>query len=175
MDVESQPDQIPARSAPAEHEPASEAYASARSLIDERERLWRATHGLRMVAPHLSAHDGPTRRQRRVIMAVLLFFVLAFVFDRRHTGIAIIGFMTIVYTAVIALRLLLIVKSLDKGEEKSDLARLRRDILDAHVQGGSYRLIVARDPERDRETSDYSPAVDDWMVAHGLPRFTRPA
>ncbi|TQK50672.1 precorrin-6A synthase (deacetylating) [Streptomyces sp. SLBN-118] len=51
---------------------------------------------------------------------------------------------------------------LDKGEEKSDLIRLRRDILDAHVENRAYRLIEARDPERDRETSDYSPAVDDW-------------
>ncbi|MEV6399801.1 precorrin-6A synthase (deacetylating) [Streptomyces sp. NPDC051907] len=51
---------------------------------------------------------------------------------------------------------------LDKGEEKSDLTRLRRDILDAHVTGRSYRLVEARDPERDRETSDYSPAVEDW-------------
>ncbi|MFB7188166.1 precorrin-6A synthase (deacetylating) [Streptomyces sp. NPDC056178] len=50
---------------------------------------------------------------------------------------------------------------LDKGEEKSDLTGLRRDILDVHVKN-AYRLIEARDPERDRGTSDYSPAVDDW-------------
>ncbi|MBT2393328.1 precorrin-6A synthase (deacetylating) [Streptomyces sp. ISL-1] len=51
---------------------------------------------------------------------------------------------------------------LDKGEEKADLTQLRRDILDAHVEDPSYRLVVAGDPERDRKTSDYSPAVDDW-------------
>jgi precorrin-6A synthase len=51
---------------------------------------------------------------------------------------------------------------LDKGEEKSDLTQLRRDILDAHVEDPSYRMVVASDPERDRKTSDYSPAVDDW-------------
>lgn len=50
---------------------------------------------------------------------------------------------------------------LDKGEEKSDLVRLRRDILDAHVRG-TYRLVEARDPDRDREAADYPPAVDDW-------------
>ncbi|MEV7955345.1 precorrin-6A synthase (deacetylating) [Streptomyces sp. NPDC087532] len=50
---------------------------------------------------------------------------------------------------------------LDKGEEKSDLTGLRRDILDVHVKN-AYRLIEKRDPERDRRTSDYSPAVDDW-------------
>ncbi|MFI9630407.1 precorrin-6A synthase (deacetylating) [Streptomyces sp. NPDC052042] len=51
---------------------------------------------------------------------------------------------------------------LDKGEEKSDLVRLRRDILDAHAKDRSYRVVEARDPERDRVASDYSPAVDDW-------------
>ncbi|MFI9584293.1 precorrin-6A synthase (deacetylating) [Streptomyces sp. NPDC052236] len=51
---------------------------------------------------------------------------------------------------------------LDKGEEKADLTRLRRDILDAHVTDRSYRLVEARDPARDRKTSDYSPAVEDW-------------
>ncbi|MER5360653.1 precorrin-6A synthase (deacetylating) [Streptomyces sp. NPDC002785] len=51
---------------------------------------------------------------------------------------------------------------LDKGEEKSDLIGLRRDILDVHVKNTSYRLVEVRDPERDRRTSDYSPAVDDW-------------
>jgi precorrin-6A synthase len=51
---------------------------------------------------------------------------------------------------------------LDKGEEKSDLTQLRRDILDAHVEDPSYRLVVVSDPERNRKTSDYSPAVDDW-------------
>ncbi|WP_327351852.1 precorrin-6A synthase (deacetylating) [Streptomyces sp. NBC_01304] len=51
---------------------------------------------------------------------------------------------------------------LDKGEEKSDLTQLRRDILDAHIPGGAYRLVEARDPDRDRRTSNYAPAVDDW-------------
>src|SRR5262249_29706588 len=39
---------------------------------------------------------------------------------------------------------------LDKGEVKADLVQLRRDLLDAHVPAGSYRLAEARDPERDR-------------------------
>ncbi|MFE5852947.1 precorrin-6A synthase (deacetylating) [Streptomyces sp. NPDC056500] len=51
---------------------------------------------------------------------------------------------------------------LDKGEDKSDLIQLRRDILDAHVEDGSYRLVEGRDPDRDRVTSDYAPAVEDW-------------
>ncbi|WP_200308472.1 precorrin-6A synthase (deacetylating) [Streptomyces adelaidensis] len=56
---------------------------------------------------------------------------------------------------------------LDKGEVKSDLVQLRRDILDAHVEQGTYRLVEARDPERDRDAggSAYSPAVGDWRSA----------
>ncbi|MFP3986653.1 precorrin-6A synthase (deacetylating) [Streptomyces sp. E11-3] len=55
---------------------------------------------------------------------------------------------------------------LDKGEEKSDLVQLRRDILDAHLPEGSYRLVEARDPDRDRKAQGaaYSPAVGDWRT-----------
>ncbi|WP_129305514.1 precorrin-6A synthase (deacetylating) [Streptomyces sp. L2] len=56
---------------------------------------------------------------------------------------------------------------LDKGEVKSDLTRLRRDMLDAHLPEGSYRVVAARDPERDRAAggASYSPAVEDWRSA----------
>lgn len=56
---------------------------------------------------------------------------------------------------------------LDKGEAKSDLVRLRRDMLEAHVPEGTYRVAEARDPERDRSAggSAYSPAVGDWRSA----------
>ncbi|MFI1164375.1 precorrin-6A synthase (deacetylating) [Streptomyces sp. NPDC020801] len=56
---------------------------------------------------------------------------------------------------------------LDKGEVKSDLAGLRRDILHTHVPEGTYRLVEARDPERDRSAGGaaYSPAVGDWRSA----------
>ncbi|MEU9185766.1 precorrin-6A synthase (deacetylating) [Streptomyces sp. NPDC048484] len=56
---------------------------------------------------------------------------------------------------------------LDKGEAKSDLVQLRRDILGAHLPEGSYRTVQARDPERDRAAggSGYSPAVGDWRSA----------
>ncbi|MGW3287243.1 precorrin-6A synthase (deacetylating) [Streptomyces sp. NPDC001002] len=56
---------------------------------------------------------------------------------------------------------------LDKGEVKSDLTQLRRDMLDAHVPQGSYRVVEARDPERDRAAGGaaYSPAVGDWRSA----------
>lgn len=56
---------------------------------------------------------------------------------------------------------------LDKGEVKSDLTQLRRDMLDAHIPEGTYRVVEARDPERDRSAggSAYSPAVGDWRSA----------
>ncbi|MFF1485221.1 precorrin-6A synthase (deacetylating) [Streptomyces sp. NPDC058319] len=56
---------------------------------------------------------------------------------------------------------------LDKGEVKSDLVGLRRDILDAHLPEGGYRVVEARDPERDRGAGGrgYSPAVGQWRSA----------
>ncbi|WP_369393599.1 precorrin-6A synthase (deacetylating) [Streptomyces sp. CG1] len=56
---------------------------------------------------------------------------------------------------------------LDKGEVKSDLTQLRRDMLGAHLPEVSYRVVEARDPERDRKAGGpaYSPAVEDWRSA----------
>ncbi|MFF7333189.1 precorrin-6A synthase (deacetylating) [Streptomyces sp. NPDC008150] len=56
---------------------------------------------------------------------------------------------------------------LDKGETKSDLTQLRRDMLDAHVPPGTYRVAEVSDPERDRKAGGaaYSPAVGDWRTA----------
>jgi precorrin-6A synthase len=58
---------------------------------------------------------------------------------------------------------------LDKGEAKSDLTGLRRDMLRTHRPDGTgtYRVVQARDPERDRSAggADYSPAVGDWRSA----------
>ncbi|MFH8933308.1 precorrin-6A synthase (deacetylating) [Streptomyces griseosporeus] len=56
---------------------------------------------------------------------------------------------------------------LDKGEVKSDLTRLRRDMLETHIPEGGYRVVEARDPERDRRAGGaaYSPAVGDWRSA----------
>ncbi|MFF3766526.1 precorrin-6A synthase (deacetylating) [Streptomyces sp. NPDC001922] len=53
---------------------------------------------------------------------------------------------------------------LDKGREKSDLTRLRHEILQRHAVDRPYRLMEAQDPERDRAVSSaaYAPAVDDW-------------
>lgn len=51
---------------------------------------------------------------------------------------------------------------LDKGSEKLDLAELRQEILDRFVQRPGYRVVRARDPERDRNPDDYRKAVADW-------------
>ncbi|MFG1852600.1 precorrin-6A synthase (deacetylating) [Actinomadura geliboluensis] len=50
-----------------------------------------------------------------------------------------------------------------KGEAKHDLAGLRHDLIAAHGRA-PYRIVEARDPERDR-TADgpaYTAAVEDW-------------
>ncbi|UXY31242.1 precorrin-6A synthase (deacetylating) [Streptomyces sp. HUAS TT20] len=69
--------------------------------------------------------------------------------------------------AVKALRSTDVFFLVEKGEVKNDLTRLRRDMLDAHLPEGSYRLVEARDPERDRSAGGaaYSPAVGDWRSA----------
>lgn len=50
---------------------------------------------------------------------------------------------------------------LDKGEAKHDLVQLRHDLVDAHARP-PYRIVEAGDPERDRTTPAYAPAVEDW-------------
>ncbi|MEU9246446.1 precorrin-6A synthase (deacetylating) [Streptomyces sp. NPDC048385] len=69
--------------------------------------------------------------------------------------------------AVRALRSTDVFFLLDKGEVKNDLTRLRRDMLDTHIPDGGYRLVEARDPERDRSAGGgaYPPAVGDWRSA----------
>ncbi|MGW3635799.1 precorrin-6A synthase (deacetylating) [Streptomyces sp. NPDC005122] len=69
--------------------------------------------------------------------------------------------------AVKALRSTDVFFVLGKGEAKSDLVQLRREILDAHLPDGAYRLVEARDPDRDRaaDGAAYSPAVGDWRSA----------
>jgi precorrin-6A synthase len=54
---------------------------------------------------------------------------------------------------------------LDKGEEKSDLTRLRQDMLAAHARPG-HRVVEAADPDRDRAAAPaaYAAAVEDWRA-----------
>ncbi|MBO3749635.1 precorrin-6A synthase (deacetylating) [Streptosporangiaceae bacterium NEAU-GS5] len=50
---------------------------------------------------------------------------------------------------------------LDKGAEKEDLIRLRREIIDAHARD-PHRTVQVTDPERDRTSPAYTEAVADW-------------
>ncbi|GHG02101.1 MULTISPECIES: precorrin-6A synthase (deacetylating) [Amycolatopsis] len=54
---------------------------------------------------------------------------------------------------------------LDKGAEKSDLVRLRQEILDRFVTRPGYRVVLAEDAPRDRTAADYRAAVADWHAA----------
>lgn len=51
---------------------------------------------------------------------------------------------------------------MDKGQEKEDLTRLRKDICERHIKGKSYRMVETADPPRDRAASSYEPAVRAW-------------
>jgi precorrin-6A synthase len=51
---------------------------------------------------------------------------------------------------------------IDKGEDKDDLLRLRREICDRYVKDKSYRIVETADPVRDRKTASYASAVAAW-------------
>ena len=50
----------------------------------------------------------------------------------------------------------------DKGRDKEDLVRLRKEICERYIQNRSYRIVEARDPERDCTASSYTSAVEAW-------------
>ena len=51
---------------------------------------------------------------------------------------------------------------MDKGHEKEDLVRLRREICERYIKNKSYRTVETADPPRDRKASSYEPAVREW-------------
>ncbi|MGE0005858.1 MAG: precorrin-6A synthase (deacetylating) [Parvibaculaceae bacterium] len=51
---------------------------------------------------------------------------------------------------------------IDKGEEKGDLVSLRKLLCEKYIREPGYRIVEARDPERDRKASAYEAAVEDW-------------
>jgi precorrin-6A synthase len=51
---------------------------------------------------------------------------------------------------------------MDKGEEKEDLLRLRKEICERYIKNKAYRTVEAPDPPRDRTPSSYEPAVRAW-------------
>ncbi len=51
---------------------------------------------------------------------------------------------------------------MDKGEDKEDLVRLRKDICERYIKNKSYRTVETADPQRDRMPSSYESAVREW-------------
>jgi precorrin-6A synthase len=51
---------------------------------------------------------------------------------------------------------------MDKGQEKDDLVRLRKEICERYIKDKSYRMVAATDPPRDRAAPSYEPAVRAW-------------
>jgi precorrin-6A synthase len=51
---------------------------------------------------------------------------------------------------------------LDKGAQKSDLARLRKEICARYIDEPSYRTVDVADPVRDPSVADYGERVDKW-------------
>lgn len=60
-----------------------------------------------------------------------------------------------------ALETLDVVFLIDKGEEKNDLAKLRRELCDRYIKK-PFRYVEAKDPERDRKPAAYETAVTTW-------------
>lgn len=51
---------------------------------------------------------------------------------------------------------------MDKGQEKEDLVRLRKEICERYIKDKAYRTIEAPDPPRDRTASPYEATVREW-------------
>jgi precorrin-6A synthase len=64
--------------------------------------------------------------------------------------------------AINALNQVDVVFIIDKGQEKDDLVRLRRDICERYIKDKSYRMVEAIDPPRDRTPASYEPTVRAW-------------
>jgi len=50
----------------------------------------------------------------------------------------------------------------DKGADKADLVRLRKEICERYVPHRLHRVVEIPDPERDRTAQDYRAAVQTW-------------
>ncbi|HBM65000.1 MAG TPA: precorrin-6A synthase (deacetylating) [Pseudomonas sp.] len=68
----------------------------------------------------------------------------------------------VTYEAVDALRSASVFFVLDKGDDKDELVRLRKAILQRYRPEGGYRLVPVVDPLRDAQAQDYLGAVQNW-------------
>ena len=64
--------------------------------------------------------------------------------------------------AINALRQVNVLFLTDKGAEKEDLARFRREICARYVPESTFRIIGIPDPKRDRIAAEYPAAVQAW-------------
>jgi precorrin-6A synthase len=64
--------------------------------------------------------------------------------------------------AINALNRVDVVFVVDKGAEKDELARLRREICARYITGRSYRTVNIADPARDRTSPAYEDSVQAW-------------
>ena len=67
--------------------------------------------------------------------------------------------------AVDALRSVDVFFVLEKGSAADELAELRRDLCKAVIATRDYRFVTVPDPPRDRSTTEYAQAVQDWTAA----------
>ena len=51
---------------------------------------------------------------------------------------------------------------LNKGDDKSDLVHLRKEICERYIDQKTYRFVEVPDPERDPSISSYPLRVDEW-------------
>jgi precorrin-6A synthase len=51
---------------------------------------------------------------------------------------------------------------IEKGQEKEELVRLRKEICERYIKNKGYRTVEATDPLRDRTSPAYEPAVRAW-------------
>ena len=56
---------------------------------------------------------------------------------------------------------------MDKGQEKEDLVRLRKEICERYIKNKRYRTVETADPPRDRTPASYEPAVRAWHEKRG--------
>jgi precorrin-6A synthase len=63
--------------------------------------------------------------------------------------------------AINALKQVDVVFVMDKGQEKDDLVRLRKDICERYIKGRPFRLVETADPRRD-PAAPYETAVRAW-------------
>lgn len=52
----------------------------------------------------------------------------------------------------------------DKGSQKTELARLRREICERFIEGDAYRMVDFETPVRDKSSSSYAQGVEEWRA-----------